>query len=441
MNNIDVDGTSTLSSVGNTTITNGEFADLVLGANNATLTALNSTGDVNISTTDNTTIAKALVDGIFENTSTNFDVTDTLTVIGNSTINSDSISIADAIFNNNLEANAKTINIQEINLLGNLNSKTDNITVNSSNDLNIGRIEGKTNAFVDKLTMKTNKSILNKIGSNQDIYVKNLNAEAKSIGDTKEALNVTVADGNLIRLKADDINIKTAGATINYVDLETKDLNLNANQNISITNLNVDKMNLKTTGSNVLINNGQIKTMADIYTNNKYIAINNTGLEIIKEANLQMYMREQPLNIMIDAGNNISTNSLNVLKTSIDLKINGSSNQNSQANTVLVESESGLKNTNTIVKTTDIDRNYIEKTPTQSSFASAKTTPANTGLTLVKTTDEQGNNSDNDISNVVNVSNIKNDTKQNTNINTDTRTKTSSNSNNNVNLIKKEKKK
>lgn len=321
-----------------------------------------------LQTTQTTTIGNANVTGNFKNTSKDTNVTGKLTVDGETNIDAtNSIHIADADLKGNLNTNSQKITIDELNLAGNINAKVDDLKINTSNNLNIGSISGNTKDYTTNLDISSGKSIFNGRNDNgANIYAQIVNMTASDkISTAEKPLNIVLVNGNELSMTSgNSISLITSGAEANYNKLDTDNIALSTNDAININTLNVKNASIKTTSNNLAIHNMTVGETALFETGNKKIAVDNTSLNPIIDADIQMYTTKNPAKLIVDGGNNIIADSVNVTRQNEYILINMDNKYSSMNSAITSTGASAMKNTNVGEKTIEKTDKLLDKMPT-----------------------------------------------------------------------------
>ncbi len=363
-----VDTDAEITATGKTTIANAdvkgnftndskdfEVTDKLTVGNNAKITA-----------TGKTTIANADVKGNFTNDSKDFEVTDKLTVVNNAIINAtDSVVIADmqtkalsidsttvgitnmtvdtdaeitatgkttianAYIKGNLAISSSDVDIDEINLEGNIKAQADDININTSNNLNIDKIAGKNSEHAENVFIKSLKSILNgKTDDTTNVIAKNLNFEAQdTIGQADKKLNIEVVNNNNLSMKGDNgIYTNLSGENVNYDTLVSKNIDMNINGKLNVNKMDVNNGVIKVNSQNVDIKNIENINDVAIYTSDKYVKLSNS-FKPAMDADLQLYLNDTSGYLTIN-GNNILTHDKYVIHHNAGVIVNEHTDNN-----------------------------------------------------------------------------------------------------------------
>ena len=257
----------------------------------------------------------------------------------------DNIKIDNATINGDLYAIAENVKISEMTLDGVLNAKTDDLDVNTSNDLHVGLIIGKSADYVDTVNMTSAENITNGLATDDmNMSVKNVNLTAGgSIGEDK-ALKMRLAEGNKINITAENVaNLHNTGAAANYGNVTADNTIITATNDVNIANLSTDKLALATQSENVTVT-GDIKTKGTIDTASKNIVVDNTSLEAYPYATTQLYLTQKPMHLIVDKSNNIRTESQNVTRHSMNTLVNKEAYATSMEGEITLASETALRN-------------------------------------------------------------------------------------------------
>ena len=342
------------------------------------ITNANVEKDANITSNNKTTIGNAVIGNNLTSISEDLEVTGKVTTGGDADINADSsVTIADADIKGNADINANNIItiqdaditgdliaaandiiIDEINLAGNINANVDNLSINSSNDINIGTIQGNTSQYTNNAVITTDKSILNGLDTNEvNMYVQSVDLTAgDKISTSEKPLNIMLTNGNKLSMTSgNSIAISTSGSSAHYSKIETDNFELATENDINIEEFKVNNAQLNTTANNINIDKMQVENNAVLETANKRIVVNNTSLQPIIDADVQMTLNVQPTSLKIDSSNNIITDSRNVVRHNGYIQILTDSNYNSMNSAINSSGAANMKNTNVGEKT-------IEKT-------------------------------------------------------------------------------
>ena len=367
-----VTGDSLITSTNNIVINEIESQTLTTNSVNVDITKLTTVGNTSVTTTGNTTIGNGTVGGNFTNTSVNTTVTGKLAASDNVNINANNNILLENIeAGSNMNANAKNIAINEIKVAGNIYSDTDNINMKSTNDINVGNIQGNTSTFTNQIKIETTKSVKNGDGD-EDINIKasDINIKAgDSIGEVNKSLNLYIPGYNNIKLEAGNIiNTNTTGAPVDYDIVIGKDIFISAQNDISIGYAKGDSLNITTTSTGVKFNaeikNGSIKT-AD-----KRIVIDNESFVPDYYATAQIYSQEHPMFLGIDASNNIWTNPKYISRHANDIIVRNKHYNSSMEIAITESSEANIKNTNIGRNPIDSADKSLIGTPTMSDYIS-----------------------------------------------------------------------
>ena len=333
-----------------------EIADTTIGGK--TVIKTNNDADVGIDNTiiagdtdlqaDGDTIISTLTvsNGDLINTSVNTTVTGKLDVAGNATIKAQqSITITDADIEQDLNVTAQKVEIAEINVNGNLNASVNDLSITTSNNLNIGKISGNMEDYTDKVNIASGESITNGLtAETTNIYAQNINLRAgDSIGEN-QALNLELAEDNNVNIVAENTaNLNNVGAKANYDKVAADKVIINSDNDVKIADLDADELSLTVQTPNVNIT-GNVETKGEIKTADKRIVINNTSYDADYDATLQLKLIQKPMHLIVDSSNNIRTESQNVTRHSMDTLVNKEGFETSMEGEVTLASEASLKN-------------------------------------------------------------------------------------------------
>ena len=328
-------------------------------------------GNTSITTTEKSTIANATVGGDFVNNSTNTEVTDKL-IANNVSINSsDSIIINDANIQGDLNVSAKNINVNEILLSGNVNANVDNLSINTSNDLNIGKIAGNSNIYSSKVSITSDESIYNGLtDGGTNLQAKDINIKAnETISTLDKPLNITLSNGNKLSLASDKlIALSTNGAGANYTNLATKAFALYTDDAVNIDTMKVEEAKIVTSSNNLSIDNLSVGNKAEFVTANKNIIVDNSSLKPIINADVQLHLTQFPASLKVDGSNNIITEAVNVARHNNNILVNSDNHNNSMNGAINSSSMAAIKNANVSEKTIEKTDSLLYKIPTASAY-------------------------------------------------------------------------
>ena len=354
---LDVTGDSVI--VTDNSIVINEISSQTLTADTITahITKMTTGGDALVTTTGDTKIGNGTVGGNFTNTAENTTVTGKLAVTNNATINAENnIQLADIETGKNLNTKAININIDEIKTAGIVNSVVDNITMESSNDINLGSIQGNTSVYTNQIIIETAKSVKNGIG-NDDTNITAANIEitaGDSIGEINKAVNMYLADVNTIDLDAANIiNVTTQGGPADYDIIIGKDIFVYSKSDIRIGLAIGDTLTVVTKSTGVDLN--ALIKQGKILTADKRVVIDNESLAPDYYATAQIYSQEHPMHLGLNASDSIDTNPKYVSRHADDIFIRHKHYNSSMEIAITEASEANIKNTN-------IGRNSIDKT-------------------------------------------------------------------------------
>ena len=369
---VDVTGDSLISAANNIIINEIESKTLTTNSVNADITKMTTVGNTTVTTTGDTVIENGTVGGDFTNTSNNTTVTGKLAATDNVNISANNnIFLENTEAGSNMNANAKNITINEIKVAGNIYSNADNINMKSTNDINIGNIQGNTSAFTKQIIIDTTKSVKNGAGDEDiNITAADINIIAgDSIGEISKALNFYIPKYNNIQLEAGNIiNTNTIGAPADYDIIIGKDIYINAKNDIRIGYAKGDSLNVKTTSTGVMLN-AEIKK-GSVKTADKRIAIDNVTFVPDYYATAQIYSQEYPMFLGIDASNNIWTNPKYVSRHANDILVRNKRYNSSMEIAITESSEANIKNTNIGRNPTDSAVKSLTSIPTISDYIS-----------------------------------------------------------------------
>lgn len=337
INNLTVTGGKTVMNSNDLiTIRNAQLDDLTTYANNMTVDNMTVEGPININNTGNLSITDKL--------------------IANDEVNmrSDaSINIKDADMAKDLYLNSKNAKIEEINLTGKMNGNVDKLSVNTSNNLNIGTLRGKSKSYVTSTTVNTEKAILNALEDNKAMNIYGKNIKLVSVDNTATAdkpLNLKLAKNNNITLLSEgDIEVFTTGEVGNYRKIVT------------------DHLKIKTDSYGVNIYSAIVKIDGDIRTADKHIIIDNTTWKPNLYVTLQLRSIVSPHYLFVDGSPFISTQSINALRHGMNIYVNKTKDATSMNSWLTSSIEACMKTINTTQKS------YEEMTKNNSFEAVIKT--------------------------------------------------------------------
>ncbi|MBQ2610952.1 hypothetical protein IJF81_01015, partial [bacterium] len=278
----------------------------------------------------------------------NFNVTEKLDVSGDAIITAlNNVKIADANIKENLNVIAANLDIDEMKLDGNINASVDKADITTSNDLNVGVIQGNTQTYTDNLSIIA-ENIKNGTGTDNDnIYAKDINLTANdSIGTRNISLNVNLPKDNTIAAKAKNlINIRATGSKPNYTNIETKEAIIASYEGVVIRGIDVDYLDLRTKSTDVDLE-GKVNRRGNIRTKDKRVSINNDNLEPDYYATAQIHTTKNPFHIIIDRTKNIKIRSKYVVRHNQGILINGTDFLSSMESEAIKSAELSLKNSN-----------------------------------------------------------------------------------------------
>lgn len=320
--------------------------------NDATINNLDAGADANIIAGDTIAITNGNIDGIFTSHSTDFKVSDKLTVNNESNIYATNlIDINNTKITNDLNMESKNINIDEIELLGNMNAKSDTMTVNTSNDLKLGLVEGYSEKYNSDVNITTSKSLLNGNSKTSAINIMSKDVDLTAgvgIGSKTNTVNIKLPTigGTLKTISNDIINIATTNGPANYSKIITDNLLLNSQKELTINSMDINTGNINTQSYNLRMHNTEIKTLANIYTPNKYVIVKNTDMAPVTDADLQIYITQHPIHLFLDDSNNVSTESVNITRQSKNLLIDNIKDTNSMDAGSIADNKSLIEQNN-----------------------------------------------------------------------------------------------
>ena len=368
-NKLTVNGDTNLDVENSVSIANADLKNLKSTSTNANISNITVAGDVDVTTTEKTTIVKADVQGDFVNKSKDTEISNKLTVKGETNLDvENSVSIANADLKKDLNINAKDIEIQEVDLNGNLNASVDDLKINTANNIKIGNVNGYSNDYVEKVKLSSNKSIYNgRLDSGYNFNVKNLNLNAdKSIGSNNKPINIKLSDGNNLNLSAGEgINVATSGTTANYTALRTDTLNLDTDSNINIGSLKVKDVKITTSAPKLSIENVEIEQKGTLNIGKKCIVIDNTNMQPLLYVDVQMRLNKSPSSIKVDETNNIVTDSINVLRQNRHISVNDSKYYTSMNNSLTTAGASMVEKMPTSEKPVESGNSILYEMSTQ----------------------------------------------------------------------------
>ncbi|MEE6206858.1 MAG: leukotoxin LktA family filamentous adhesin [Alphaproteobacteria bacterium] len=346
-NNDEHDASFTVECVGDVKVKNIKSDNLLLTGNNVEITGSAIGGQTNVTADNNSDIFidDTVIGGDTNLQSTGKTVIGTITVIGSADIKApNSITIANADIGRDLNISSEKANIGELNLAGNINAFVDDIYVNTSNNLNIGRIEGADEGYVENVEIVSAKNINNGVPANyRNIAAKNMVLIAgESIGENK-ALNVDLAEDNQVNVKAGKaVNLNYVGASANIEQVSGDEVVLHSDQDVNISDLKANVLKLDTTSENVNIT-GEVTTKGVITTASKKIIIDNTSLAPYPYAGVQLYLTEKQMHLTVDKSNNVRTEAVNVTRHGMNLMVNKEAYATSMDGELALASETGIR--------------------------------------------------------------------------------------------------
>ena len=255
-----------------------------------------------------------------------------------------------------------------------MNSKVDNMNIKSTNDINIGKIEGNTSNYSNKVAIETTKSVKNGTGAansgDTNITAKDINIKAgNDIGNRNNPINIELAKENKVELEAgNSVNTNTTGAPIDYKNLKGNEMNISSQDAIHIANAEGNTLNITTASANVELN-ADIKN-GSIQTKDKRVYIDNESLDPDYYATAQIHSQAHPMYIGLDASNNIKTNPKYVSRHNRDVLINDKSYNSSMEIAITETSEANMKHLNDDNKLIESTDKSIYEIPTVSDYIS-----------------------------------------------------------------------
>lgn len=330
--------------------------DLSVSSKNAIIENNYVGGDADIIASGDLNIKNSEITGDLSASSQNSTIEDSLVGKNTKITSRKKAKISNSNLQEDLFINAPIVEIDNIDSNGTLNSEVDKLTVNSKNDVKLGTIKGNTKDYAENVKITTDKSILNaKNDDTPNIAGKNIDLKAgENIGSTDKPINIKLTKKNKVKLDApNSIAVSVDGAPMNISNATTKDLTLNANNDINIDKLDVDKIKLTTKGNKLIIDNMIINDSGSLNVGNNNIVIDNSTMQPIIDADVQLKLVNMPTYIKV-IGNNVSTDERNLIKNSGHIILNGG-NTYSMGDAAVLSLETALKNSKVIDKT-------IEKT-------------------------------------------------------------------------------
>ena len=422
---VSVTGNADIDSTNNVKINEISSDKLNIDSKNADITKLTSVKDTEINTVNNTKIGGGTVGGNFVNksgttvtnsetgettvlTKGNTDITSTLNVKGQGDIAStnnvtvsgrinvdkdanitaqNDIKIADGHIKQNMNLDAKTVKIDEIQIDKLITAHTNTADINTSYDLNINVIDGKDNTHSESVNIVSAQNITNGVGGNApNILVKDIDLTAgDSIATNDNKLNIDLTKGNSIAVEAGkNINLNTTGAKANYTKLKGKDAEIIADKAVKVRNMNVDNLDLRTASTNTDVK-GKINKKGNIRTKDKRIGINNVNLEPDYYATVQLHSGKNEFRVVTNGSNNVKVwTSKFVVRHNPGIVINGTDFLSSMESEAIKAAEVSLKNSDRRNHSIFNTEDYLKNETTQSdNFELIKTihgdiiTPAN----------------------------------------------------------------
>ncbi|MBR1907660.1 hypothetical protein IJ818_01840, partial [bacterium] len=355
-------------SVANSTFTTDLNVDK---SNNTNITGdLTIEGEAIVSAENKLNINNATIDidNILSNT--DVDIIST-TVKGDLNVTTDkNITISDANIKKDLNAIAENINIFEMLLEGNINTYVDNLNLKTSNDLHLGKIQGNSSQYTNNAIIESAQNITNGLSANdKNIYAVNANLKAgNSIGTNGKSVNIAASNGNVISIDAQKTaSLDTTGSKANYNKFSAEETILKTDEDIKISNLNTDKLTINTSSSNVDIT-GSVETNGTIRTADKYVVIDNTSLAPHIEADIQLYLTQKPMHLVLDDTNNIKIESKNVTRYNLGYNVNGSKDSYSMESEITLSAASSVNNTNVGEKVIEKSDKSVYEMPTVADY-------------------------------------------------------------------------
>jgi len=326
--------------------------------------------DANITTTDKTTIGNAIVNGNFENISKDTEVTDKLITKDTKIKAENSVNIASAVIDGDLNLSVKNADIDDMSLSGTLTAQTDIANINANSDLSINSIAGNSKPYTETLNLNVKGDILDSSNSdNSSILAKNIDMQAKSIGSEENPININLSENNNVNIQAaNDVVINTTGANSNINNISSENLALNSDKDININQMNVDTATIKTTSDNVNIEQMTITEKANISNANKKVVVDNTNFAPVLDADLQLYLTQVPATLELSGSNNVITNTVNVVGKDENILVNNNRNTGMHS-AVASAAESSMNNTNVAHKTTEKVNSWLHAIANQKVYA------------------------------------------------------------------------
>lgn len=258
---------------------------------------------------------------------------------------SEKITINNANISQDLAAIAKNVTISEMKLDGNFWAMADNLSVNTSDDLNLGGIIGNTSTYANNVEIVSAKDIINGASTDDtNIFAQNIDLTAGGSIAENQALNINLAEGNTINMKASDtINLNNVGAAANYDKVMANKAVINSDNDVNIADLDVNELDLTTKSANINIT-GNVETKGEIKTADKRIVIDNESFDPDFDATAQLHLTQKPMHLIVDVSNNIRTESQNVTRHNLNTTVNKEGYETSMEGEVTLSAESGNKN-------------------------------------------------------------------------------------------------
>ncbi len=309
----------------------GKNADIIAGNNIKVENNLNVDGNAILKAENDIEIKFADVKGNVEFDSDNLSA-DKLSVGGNADIIADKNIILEATtINRNMKTESINLKANELSLDGILTSNADTVDISSAKDLNVDTIQGKTNNYADNVSIKSEKSILNAAqkSDTSNVYGNKINLASKNnIGDKNKSFLLNMTPKHTINIQSDNDVYST----------------INAENDTNINNLKFKNGKILAHTQNIDINNMEIGGNADIYTNNKYVAVRD-NFKPVQDADVQLYMTKSPSYLNMTPGDDIKTDMVNVVRHTPRLIINGQ-HSGGMKDTIVEGSEAQVRNFN-----------------------------------------------------------------------------------------------
>ena len=404
---VSVTGNADIDSTNNVKINEISSKNLNVDSKNADITKLTSVKDTEINTVNNTKNGGGTVGGNFVNksgttvtnsetgettvlTKGNTDITSTLNVKGQGDIAStnnvtvsgrinvdkdanitaqNDIKIADGHIKQNMNLDAKTVKIDEIQIDKLITAHTNTADINTSYDLNINVIDGKDNTHSKSVNIVSAQNITNGVNNGDtNIYVKDISLTAgESVAEKNKMLNIDLTANNTISVEAGkDLNINTIGANANYTKVKGRDANLKADKSVKVRNMNVDNLDLRTASTNTDVK-GKINKKGNIRTKDKRIGINNVNLEPDYYATVQLHSGKNEFRVVTNGSNNVKVwTSKFVVRHNPGIVINGTDFLSSMESEAIKAAEVSLKNSDRRNHSIFNTEDYLKNETTQS---------------------------------------------------------------------------